>query len=204
MDIQLKERLVGAVVLVLAAVIFIPVVLDGPASGSRVTRSVALPDANDGGRRTLRIDLDAEAAGLETQPVVTAEEPASIDLDAGVQQGARQQPEPKTAAPAETHVESPARQAAVETVKPDAPRASSSGQPWTVQVGSFSSDSNAERLAAELRELGFPAYVSRFEDAGTVHHRVRVGGFASREAAEAQAEAIRGKTGQPARPARNQ
>lgn len=202
MDIQLKERVVGAVVLVLAAVIFIPVVLDGPATDARVTRSVTLPAADNDGRRTLRIDLDADA-GLEAQPVVTAEEPVSIDLSGDAAQDVRPQPGSQVSAPVESRAQAPAQEPpATAVAEPDAP-APSARQPWTVQVGSFGNDGNAERLAAELRELGFPAYVSRFDDGNAVHHRVRVGGFASREAAEVQANAIRTKTGQPARPARN-
>ncbi|MBW3568332.1 MAG: hypothetical protein KY410_10330, partial [Proteobacteria bacterium] len=58
MDIRLKERLVGAAVLVLAAVLFIPMVLDGPTSNRQVSQSVELPSMGD--RKTVRIALDAE------------------------------------------------------------------------------------------------------------------------------------------------
>jgi DedD protein len=72
--------------------------------------------------------------------------------------------------------------------------------PWTVQVGSFSQNDNAEALAAKLRELDYPAYVSRYNDGDRVHYRVRVGGFPSRDAAQNRADAISAKTGEPARP----
>lgn len=199
MDILLKERLVGAIVLVLAAVIFIPVVLDGPDSTTKVTQSVALPElGSDDDRQTVRIDLDAEA---EVHPVVSSEEPVSIDLvEAETESGVESAPQTPVEVASEPVVNTPIPAEPVEKTE----QAESGGiQPWTVQVGSFSNDSNAEGLAAELRELGFPAYVSRFDDGSTVHHRVRVGGFASRDAAQTQADEIRAKTGQPARPARN-
>ncbi|HEX7046849.1 MAG TPA: SPOR domain-containing protein [Gammaproteobacteria bacterium] len=196
MDILLKERLVGAVVLVLAAVIFIPVVLDGPDSTTKVTQSVALPElGSDDDRQTVRIDLDPEA---EVHPVVSNEEPVSIDLvEAETETGV------ESASPAPVEAASEPVAKAPVPVEPAEQSESGGIQPWTVQVGSFSNDSNAETLAAELRDLGFPAYVSRFDDGSVVHHRVRVGGFASRDAAQTEADEIRAKTGQPARPARN-
>ncbi|HEX7029208.1 MAG TPA: SPOR domain-containing protein [Gammaproteobacteria bacterium] len=197
MDMLLKERLVGAVVLVLAAVIFIPVVLDGPDSNAKVTQSVVLPAlGGDEERRTVRIDLDSGAAA-ETLPAVAVKEPASVDLtETRPAEEEVSPPEPVTTqAPATDPV--PAKPLAAEE------ETGVAVQPWTVQVGSFSNDSNAENLAAALRERGFPAYVSRFEDGGAIHHRVRVGGFASRDAAQAKADEIREQTGQPARPARN-
>ncbi|HEX6928887.1 MAG TPA: SPOR domain-containing protein [Gammaproteobacteria bacterium] len=205
MDTLLKERLVGAMVLVLAAVIFIPVVLDGPDSTTRVSRSVALPEPGgaDDDRRTVRIDLAGQDAGIEMQPAVTVEEPASIDLtgidaDTGSTADTASANTADAGSPPADGATTPAPVVSSrETPEPVAV------QPWTVQVGSFSNDANAERLAARLRELGFPAYVSRFEDGNTVHHRVRVGGFPSRDAAQAEADAVREKTGQPARPARN-
>lgn len=204
MDILLKERLVGAVVLVLAAVIFIPVVLDGPDSSAKVTRNVALPAPDDDDeRRTVRIDLLESDSGLETGPAVSEKEPASIDLTART--------EPADAAPGNATPAADPAPVAEQSADTPAPAAEPAGdteetagiQPWTVQAGSFSNDANAETLAAGLRALGYPAYVSRFDDGKSVHHRVRIGGFASRDAAQAKADEIRARTGQPARPARN-
>jgi DedD protein len=63
---------------------------------------------------------------------------------------------------------------------------------WAVQVGSFSQEKNAERVAAELEKTGFRAYVSRLEQSGRVLYRVRVGPVASREEAEQLAKRLRG------------
>ncbi len=55
---------------------------------------------------------------------------------------------------------------------------------WAVQLGSFSSQENAERLAGDLRKQGFAAFLSRVQDGGRQLHRVRVGPQGSRDEAE--------------------
>jgi DedD protein len=55
---------------------------------------------------------------------------------------------------------------------------------WAVQLGSFSNQANAERLAAELRKEGYAAFLSRVQASSEVLHRVRVGPQQNRESAE--------------------
>lgn len=199
MEARLKERLVGAVVLVIAAVVFIPMALDGPGSGRQVSRPVPLPDNPPDERRTVRIELEGDT---ETAPAVEAEEPVSIDLTPQQQAEAEVVDREGSAAAAEPNTgQGVAR--VVEESQPKAGTGTRDGEPdapWTVQVGSFSRPDNAEALAAKLRGMGEPAYVSRFDDGKVVHYRVRVGGFPSREAAQARADEIRQRTGEPARP----
>lgn len=195
MDIRLKERLVGAVVLVLAAVIFIPMVLDGPDGSRKVTRSVALPDIDASASRTVRVELDGPAPQAAAD--ATPDELAAVDLvPAEDDDAAAPAREPARDAAATR----PATPAAVTTAEP----ATSERSAWTVQAGSFSQEDNAEALAAKLRKLGFPAYVSRFVDGDRIHYRVRSGGFTSRDAAQRQADEIRAKSGEPAAPTPNQ
>lgn len=205
MDMRLKERLIGATVLVLAAVLFIPMVLDGPDMDRRVSRSVPLPaPEDDAERRTVRIDLAAagDAAAESTRPMVASREPAAIDLVPAQERDAAEAAPgnvPTDDAPPET---SPPASAASDPAPPASePAGGTADAPWTVQAGSFTRKDNAETLAAELRALGFPAYVSRFDDADRVHFRVRIGGYPSRDAAQEMADEIRAKTGEPARPA---
>lgn len=198
MEIRLKERLVGAMVLVLVAVIFIPMVLDGPNANRRISQSVALPDpAESDARRTVRLDLDAAAS--ETPVESTAEsstgstEPVAIDLVPSQEQTAARTPEAnESPKPVTSKPEATASQPMASEDVADAS--------WTVQAGSFSSDENAETLAAKLRKLGHPAYVSRYNDGKRTHYRVRVGGFPSRDAAQRKADEIRAETGEPATP----
>jgi len=198
MDVRLKERLVGATVLVFAAVLFIPMVLDGPDSDRQVSHRVELPDPAAPARRTVRIALDsaqepaAETGAARKLPEPDVNEPATVDLTPG-QTAARNVPDEQ---PAVTIAKKPAERAPAQA-------AGDTRAPWTVQVGSFSQNDNAEALAAKLRTLEYPAYVSRFNDGTRVHYRVRVGGFPSRDAAQIRAEEIRTRTGEPASPVQN-
>jgi len=57
---------------------------------------------------------------------------------------------------------------------------------WAVQVGSFSSAAEADARIAALAEGGVAAYRVAALVGGSTWHRVRVGGFDTREAAEAE------------------
>lgn len=207
MENRLKERLVGATVLVVLAVIFVPMVLDGPGSG-RVERRVELPPQNNGAeaeRRTVRLDLTrpgAEGQANEPDADVPATEAVasndSVEIDLTTETAAT---ETKPAAPERTEEKPPVRIAARQEpalAKPAEPEGE-----WTVQVGSFGKQANADAQVARLKELGFNAYVSRYSDGRHTLYRVRSGGFESREAAAAEAAKIKSKSGQNARPALN-
>jgi DedD protein len=84
-------------------------------------------------------------------------------------------------------IEEPDQEAPAQTATAEA---SSTGM-WAVQLGSFSSQENAERLAAELRKQGHAAFLSQVTTANGQLHRVRVGPQADRAAADAVAEQLR-------------
>ena len=58
---------------------------------------------------------------------------------------------------------------------------------WAVQLGSFSNRANAERLAADLRNDGYAAFLSQLDTTGGELHRVRIGPQKDRDAAESVA-----------------
>lgn len=180
MERHLKERIVGATVIVALGIIVIPWLLDGPAQSSRpVEQAIELPPVEQPGR-TYTIPLDP-AAG----PAVPVEsgngQPAQSRPAAGAIQRPSdeppvapvRQPEPQVTRPTEQPAQPPPRPAPqpAPAVQPQAPAA----EAWTVQVGSFSQADNAQSLLARLKAEGFEAFVSRVAtDAGTMH-RVRVG-----------------------------
>jgi cell division septation protein DedD len=63
---------------------------------------------------------------------------------------------------------------------------------WFVQVSSFPQAQDAEILAKKLREKGYDAYVAPADVNGKNWHRVRVGRFADREAANEAQKALKG------------
>jgi cell division septation protein DedD len=50
-----------------------------------------------------------------------------------------------------------------------------SGTGWTVQLGSFASRANAERLVGELKAKGYAAFSTESGSGGRILYRVRVG-----------------------------
>ncbi len=155
MDRALKERIIGAVILVLFIVLVVPVFLDGPAkNGEIISEHVSLPGQSGEQNRTVVLKRD------RTEPV-----PAAI-LDKASTEVKRD------TAPA---------QIAAET--------SPTGM-WAVQLGSFSERENAERLAVELKELKFAAFLSQSPSESGNLHRVRIGPLKDRASADAMAERL--------------
>ncbi len=64
---------------------------------------------------------------------------------------------------------------------------------WVIQVGSFSSRTNALKLRDKLRDKGFTSFVESFENTGEASHRVRIGPEASRTRAEESLSRLKNK-----------
>jgi DedD protein len=196
MDQGLKERLVGAAVLVAIAVWLIPWVLDGPESGIETPgNSLQLPSAEEPmpmRTQTLRLGGDPEPAAE-----VAAAPP--VEIKAPVPEPAAAEPAPEQPAAEEAAEEpAPAVVAAVPTPQRAAPAPPTPPQPepaaageWTVQLGSFGEEANARRLAQRAGTFGYKAEVSSYRSGGRTLYRVRVGPQATRAAAEAAASALR-------------
>jgi DedD protein len=78
----------------------------------------------------------------------------------------------------------------VEGMPPMAPPAARGDTKFTVQVGAFKARGPAEALRARLAERGQEASVTEVETAGVMQYRVRVGSFATREAAQEAASRL--------------
>lgn len=192
MDRQLKERLVGAAVLVLLAVLFVPVILDGP-DEAHTTRDIPLPPADAGANttgapeQTYHFDLQTE----NPAPQTTADdvgEPAPQTETSGETTDTPSTTEPATSEPEPAMTKT---EPAVQT----APAVDG----WTVQVGSFSTEARAEHLRDELRGKDYQAFIVPFKDGEHQYYRVRVGPEASRAAAEALAKRLQTETGSAVR-----
>jgi DedD protein len=157
MDSPLKERLIGAAVLVALGVWLIPWLLDGSA-GSRESDAPALelpatPDATPMRAQTIRLDQET-----------VAQEPVHAEAPSG------------GGAPAPSHAAAP-------TESSDAgggAAVSDGSSQWVVQLGSFGDAANAERLASRVDAFGYDAAVSDVKASGKVMHRVRLGPYPTR------------------------
>lgn len=180
MEPSLKQRLVGAAVLIALAVIFIPMLLDGSGKSTRVSMDMTLPPEPKYEIPPRLPPLPKEipdkqapsgTASSSPQSAPTPEKPASA-------------PSAKAIKPAEPAPAKPATQPEP-TPKPASKTATmEKGMAWDVQVGSFGEQDNAVVLQDKLRAAGYPAFVQAGESGGSKVYRVRVGPYVKRELAE--------------------
>jgi len=187
-----KERLTGALILIAALVIVVPEMLSGPdaPSPSSSTDTDAGPPL-----RTYELQLDTPAASRNedqsalspqsapNQPIpgaapAVAEAPAKVEPQVVAEKPAPEKPVAEQPVP-EKPVATVATAPAVERT----PAATVTGGNWWIQLGSFSSRENAERLQKQLRAAGYPISVSPIKSNGKELYRVRAGPVPSREAA---------------------
>ncbi len=168
MERALKERIIGAAVLVIFVVLVVPVFLDGPPSDELVSERVVLPGQEGQDNKTVILDRERSVP----VPAASSNQPQSGSKSATP----NTKPEPRQ----------PSKQSSEQDAKPPEAPASATGM-WAVQLGSFSNKQNAEKLAADLRKQGYAAFLSQLEtDEGRLH-RVRIGPQKDRQSAEAMA-----------------
>lgn len=176
-DRALKERIIGAAVLVVFAVLVVPVFLDGPdAEQETVSEAVTLPGQNNQERKQQTIVLERDRS--QPVPATRATEPEPVSPPA-TQQAAAEKPVASSGDPVPA-AEKPAPKAAAAPTGGD----SATGM-FAVQLGSFADKDNAERLASDLRDQGYAAFLSQVQTDSGAMQRVRIGPQKDRESAEA-------------------
>lgn len=171
MEIGLKERLIGATVLVVLGVIIIPFFLKGsPSPDSTVNQPLTLPPTDSTApQQQYSLPLTSATAPV---PAAATTSPAVIP--------------PAVTKPAVHAIPRPAQAAPAPAVTP---AATASGN-WLVQAGSYGSSANADKVVATLKKHGIHATVSHFTKAGHTYYRVRVGPYAERADADKAAAAV--------------
>jgi cell division septation protein DedD len=179
-----KERLTGAIILVALIVLLVPELLTGPIKSA--PRAV-VASAEEPPLRSYTINLgdDTRAHSEAAQPQSAA--PQALTAPANVSAPAPGKDTPPAAAttPAVSAVPAPPpTQAAPAMPSPAAaPVVAGEGSAaLVVQLGSFASRANADRLAHQLKGQGFAASVSQ-GTTGRHLYRVRVGPVHDRAAA---------------------
>lgn len=184
MDISLKQRLVGASVLVALGVIFIPMILERSSDDENLTVRMEIPAKPDVDFKNRLDDPPAieevewpesvEEATAEIraeqsagQPPLTADSPEAVRPPEPAQPPLAEKPPEKSPAPA------------VKSAKvPETP------QQWIVQLGSFSKETNALVMQDKLKTGGFNATVKAADTPAGRVYRVRIGPMADRTAAQ--------------------
>jgi DedD protein len=209
MDRALKERVIGAIALVVIAVLVVPVFLDGPSTEAEVvSESVTLPGQNEQSRKRQTIVLERDrdqpvpvSASRNLKATTAAEKLAADDAArkaAAAALAAEQAAAVKASPSEEMKPEATRTEPATVIAKAEGKAAAPAGAPdsatgmWAVQLGSFSNQANAERLAADLRKSGYAAFLSQLGTSSGSLHRVRVGPQKDRESAEAVAGKLNG------------
>ncbi|HET7308217.1 MAG TPA: SPOR domain-containing protein [Gammaproteobacteria bacterium] len=210
----MKERLIGACILVALAVIFIPMFFDEPAPAGTVTKDVDLPAAVTG-VSTYQMSLTRNTPPEPISPLVAAgkapAEKRSGKINRTVAPSTRTvdlavSPETATVKTKTVPVAVPPPQQSkkVATAKlaaskvDGAPADPAARQPgWAVQAGSFANRDNAQRLTNRLKQKGFDAFILQAKSGRQTVYRVRVGPVDARREAEKLAPAIAAASGGP-------
>ena len=185
MNPALKQRLVGAALLVALAVIFLPMLLDGSGARERLDAEIEIPDKPEAPESYLDQPDPAptELASTDTSDEAAPDTTTAADTEAVQQTSAAAEPE------AETQPEPEPEPA------PEAPADAAPEKGWIVQVGSFRKETNALVLRDRLRQQGYDAHSDRTVTQGQTWWRVRVGPVGQRSEAaalERRIEAARG------------
>jgi len=187
-----RRRLIGAVALTLLAVIVLPLLLEDepPPASSLAVKMAVLPTAAEGDEPHSATEpeqvnppaLPAAAQPASPQSEATSPAPPQSALPRTVTAPKPEEPKP-TPQPA------PAKPVA-KPATPPAPLAkpAAASETFVVQLAALSDSAKADVLKARAAKAGLPAYT---DTVGNLT-RVRVGPFASREAAVAAAVKLAG------------
>lgn len=201
----LKQRIIGALVLVSLAVIFVPMLFDEPHS-ERTSTTIKIPEeppfpeveapeselepAPSYGLESSESDLaappssqDADSPGYRILEESPGQEAVSESSDTG--QAENDDAQEPVNAPAET-AEQDSESAAPEAAEYER----SLEGAWVVQLGSFGNSDNARRLRDQVREKGYGSHLQEVVRGDTTLTRVFSGPFASKSEAESAKRAL--------------
>ena len=195
MDSALKQRLLGAAVLIALAIIFVPMFLsNSPPKQDRPTTNQEIPVPPDRKFETRTLPIDAPAAPVpkpatsgdasnnDPNHIVTVDTHAPVRTDAHPEDATPVTAAPAPATPAPAKPESKPVEA-----KPVAASASPVPAPsgrFAVNLGVYADQAHADALVAKVKGLGMSAAAEPTEYQGKPALRVRAGPFANRAAAE--------------------
>lgn len=197
-ELQLKKRarrrLVGAIVLVTAVAVVLPMVLDSEPKPVNQNINIQIPSPEAGVLSSAPTPLkpaDTMAAAPKTEaapkaePAITAksEAPAAAQAETKPEVKPEAKPEPKAEIKPQAQPEPKAAvKAEPKAATKDKPKAAAGG--FVVQVAALSDAARAKELQAQIAGGGLKAYTEVVQTAKGPVTRVRVGPYASREAAE--------------------
>ncbi|KKO11748.1 SPOR domain-containing protein [Pseudohongiella sp.] len=206
MNQNTRQRLIGTLVLAVAALILLPLIFDGEGSYQPVlqteipSRPIQPEPARTDPQRPV-ITADTDAIRLNDVPDTGAQSSASPDADDApplVAESSEQAPpavtESSSPAPASPASEpAPAANTAATATNTITPALDNQGLPegFSVRLGSFGNATNASNLVTRLQDAGHRAYTRRIESSQGMLTAVFVGPVVDRTTASALLESLR-------------
>jgi DedD protein len=186
MDPALKQRLLGAAVLIALAIIFVPMFLsNSPQKQESTTLNLDIPPAPDHKFETRTLPVaepsapvaNATAPPSDPNKIVTVETNAPPRVDAHPEDSTPQ-------AVVTTNTPKPPPPGPVKPPEPEPAAAPATGR-FAVNLGIYADEAHANTLIGKVKKLGYSAFSAPTQYQGKSALRVRVGPFADRAAAEA-------------------
>ena len=171
-----RQRLIGAIVLALLAVVFVPMVLDPEPRRDRVEPMLSIPPREG----AAPLPLVTKSPGLAAEPV-KAEPPKAEPPKA----------EPAKDEPKATPAQAAPAKATVAPRQPETRPAAPKLEGFAVQVGAFRDDAKLAQARGKLTAAKVPHYTERLDAAAGDLTRLRAGPFPTREAAEKAAAQLK-------------
>lgn len=199
MDRALKQRLLGATILVAIVVLVVPALLTGPRD------TTGQEPAPAPGLRSVEIEIGEAASGAEAPPADPAVEPEPEPESEAMAPAAAPPPDPapegratQPSRPGDSGAASLPRAASTPPVAPPVPEPAGAPAPvpvpdgtgFAVQVAALSKPEAARELADTLKGQGYRAFVMEYRADGKLFYRVRVGPEPSRENADVLARRL--------------
>jgi DedD protein len=198
-ELQLKRRarrrLIGAVVLVAAIVVVLPMVLDSEPRQNSQTVSVQIPSSEPGGLASKAVP-PAPAPESKAAPKPMSEPPPTVPVSAEPVKAAavpQEKPqEPAKEAPAEPVVKAePEKSAAVKPQAKTVKAPANSDGKYVVQVIALADVGKAKQMQGQIAAAGIKSYTEVVKTSKGDVTRVRAGPFTTRAAAEKAREQLK-------------
>lgn len=192
----LKQRIIGALVLVSLAVIFVPMMFDEPHS-ERESTSIKIPEeppfpeveapepeVSDTPAYRIEENVDESPQDAEPEPVPDEPQQEIAEVESPEPAPTVDEPEESSADAGEPDKEAPVKdEDAAEFTR-------SLEGAWVVQLGSFGSNDNARRLRDKVRDKGYNSHLQEISRGDERLTRVFSGPFAEKAEAEKAKQAL--------------
>lgn len=205
METALKQRLIGAIVLVALAVIFLPMLFDGSGAAERFRQQIPIPEEPEVPEPRLSPTGESDVQGILTRTETPDESTTSTQVASGESQTTNRGSGGTGAEAGEANDTTTATQAGQTTTATASeggatPAAEETNitNGWVVQVGAFSYKTNALVLRNKLDAKGFDAMIEKMRLEGDTLWRVLLGPVAGRAEGEALKRRVEAARDMPA------